>query len=239
MSHDIRATCVSTELSCSACHMSESHPRTISVTHPSERRLRLVLIGDSGVGKTSLLSKYMNNEFDFTLISTCGIDFKSKTLDIDGQNVKLHLWDTAGQERFRSITPTYCRNANGIILVYDITDIRSFKSISFWTEEFSKYSPPNVDTMLLGSKIDLSLQRIVSKDMGRTAAESIKASFFEVSAVTGENINMAMENFVRTILQRQGFISICDQHQSSRIKVDEEIRQRRNSISPCCSQPQM
>ena len=218
--------------------MSASHPRTISITHPSECRLRLVLIGDSGVGKTSLLSKYVDNKFDITLINTCGIDFKTKTLNIDGKMVKLQIWDTAGQERFRSITPTYCRNANGIILVYDITEIKSFKSLSFWVDEFSKHSPPNVGTMLLGSKTDLSLQRIVSEDMGRATAQSIKASFFEVSAVTGENISTAMETFVKTILEQQGIISICDQRRSSAIKVDG-IRQRRNSFSQCCSQPQM
>jgi len=222
--------------------MSDGCARACSSSHPSECRLRLVTIGNSGVGKSSLLSKYTDNTFDITLMNTCGIDFKTKILKVEGKTVKLHIWDTAGQERFWSVTPAYCRNANGIILMYDITDMQSFEAIRFWVDKLLAYAPTDVETILLASKLDLEGQRVVSERMGVEAAKTIKASFFEVSALTGKNIENAMEVFVTTILKKQGFFGVRtllpsdDVETGKVISVEEKKRTRKNSLSTCCNQ---
>lgn len=221
--------------------MSESRPRTCSSMHPSECRLRVVLIGNSGVGKSSFLTKFVDNAFDVTLIKTIGIDFKTKTIHVDGKTVKLHVWDTAGQERFWSVTPAYCRNADGIILMYDIRDVKSFKDISFWVDKLSEYAPPDVEMMLLGSKLDLAAERVVKEDMGKEQARKINAIFSEVSSVTGENIEEAIRSLVQSILNQQNVSTASDEFSTpdgsdNVITVGEERRGRRGSLSGCCSQ---
>ena len=218
--------------------MSASRPRLCSSTHHSECRLRIVLIGDSGVGKSSFLTKYIDDSFDLTLTSTCGIDFKRKTLTVDGKTVHLSFWDTAGQERYWSVAPNFCRKANGIILFYDITDFKSFEDVAVWRGKVSNSAPSDVEPLLLGSKLDLQGEREVSRDMGATAARSIDAPFFEVSAVTGENLEEAIHALVRNILRKQqDFVGYSEKTTSrnSVIRMDEDGRQRRNSFSACCS----
>lgn len=222
----------------------ETRSRGCSSTHPSECRLRVVLIGNSGVGKSSFLNKYVDNQFDANLCKTIGIDFKTKTIRIDEKTVQLHVWDTAGQERFWSVTPAYCRNADGIILVYDITDPQSFKDISFWMDKLSEYAPKDVDILLLGSKLDLKEQRVIKAEMGREQARMMKATFSEISAATGENIEISMISFVRSILDRRGFFTVqassfyspnvvTRSHSNSVITVGEE---RKSTKTTCCNQ---
>lgn len=225
--------------------MSEGKPRTCSCSHPSESRLRVVLIGNSGVGKSSFLAKFVDNTFDVSLIKTIGIDFKTKAIKIDGRVVQLNIWDTAGQERFWSVTPAYCRNSDGIFLIYDITDMKSFEDISFWVDKLYQHAPTDVGLMLLGSKLDLAEQRVVMEDMGKEEARKIKAAFSEVSAVTGENIERAIESFVRSILNRQSIFAVqessgvtspdCSGH-GDVVQVRPEGRNRRNSFGSCCYQ---
>ena len=216
----------------------DNRPRACSSSHPSECRLRIVLIGNSGVGKSSLLNKYIDNKFEIYLMNTCGIDFKTKTLRIEDKTVQLHIWDTAGQERFFSVTPSYCRNANGIILMYDITESKTFDGINFWVSRLADYSPPNVEMLLLGSKLDLKSDRVVSTEMGEEAARRIKAPFFEVSALTGENIEEAIEALVRVILNRQGFLTLRQNLVPDPDVIDpsKEKRMRRDSRGGCCNQ---
>lgn len=209
-----------------------ARPRTCSSTHPSECRLRVVLIGNSGVGKSSFLTKFIDNAFDVTLTKTIGIDFKTKTIRIGGKTVQLHVWDTAGQERFWSVTPAYCRNADGIIMMYDITDAKSFKDISFWLDKLSEYSPPDVHVLLLGSKLDLGEQRVIRQDMGKEQARKMSAIFSEVSAATGENVEIAITSFVRSILNRRGFFAVLSTHDDS----DDVITVGEERKSNCCSQ---
>lgn len=219
-----------------------TRPRACSSTHPSECRLRIVLIGNSGVGKSSFLTKFADNAFDITLIKTIGIDFKTKTIRISGKTVQLHVWDTAGQERFRSVTPAYCRNADGIIMMYDITDAKSFKDISFWLDKLSEYSPPDVHVLLLGSKLDLDEQRVIRKDMGKEQARKMNAIFSEVSAATGENVEIAVTSLVRSILNQRGFFNVHSTLSSSADTAqpdgsDDVIRvQEGRKSNACCSQ---
>ena len=224
-----------------------SRNRACSSTHPSECRLRVVLIGNSGVGKSSFLTKFVDDDFDITMTKTIGIDFKTKTVRIDGKTVQLHVWDTAGQERFWSVTPAYCRNADGIVMMYDITDPQSFKDVSFWIDKLSDYAPQDVDILLLGSKLDLREQRVIRTEMGKEQARKLNATFSEISAATGENIEISVISFVRSILKRRGFFAIQASSGFSPVIVTRSteddsnsvitVREERKSIkTTCCSQ---
>ena len=191
--------------------------RVVSISGSGSIKLRLVLIGNQAVGKSSFISKFVDDAFTLDLMSTIGIDFKTKTISIKNRSVELNVWDTAGQERFWSVTPAYCRNADGIILVYDTTNLKSFEAINFWLEKIEQYAPTDVDIMLIGNKCDLKEERVVTRDIGTEVARRIKAPFFEVSAQTGENIEKAFETFSRTILEKQNFFTTFD-------------RNRRNSV---------
>uniref|UniRef100_A0AAZ3R9F0 Ras-related protein Rab-13 n=1 Tax=Oncorhynchus tshawytscha TaxID=74940 RepID=A0AAZ3R9F0_ONCTS len=140
---------------------------------------KLLLIGDSGVGKTCVLFRFSEDAFNSTFISTIGIDFKIRTVELDGKKIKLQIWDTAGQERFRTITTAYYRGAMGIMLVYDITNEKSFDNIKNWIRNIEEHASADVEKMVLGNKCDVNDKRQVSKDRGEqafmTLARDIKA----------------------------------------------------------------
>ncbi|KAH7637750.1 ras-related protein Rab-35 [Dermatophagoides farinae] len=148
---------------------------------------KLLIIGDSGVGKSSLLLRFADNTFSGTYISTIGVDFKIRTIEIDNERVKLQIWDTAGQERFRTITSTYYRGAHGVIIVYDVTNGDSFHNISRWLQEIDQNCEVE-NKILVGNKNDdPSLKVVLTKDAQRVA-ELMKIQMFETSAK--ENINV-------------------------------------------------
>merc|ERR1712032_667118 len=143
---------------------------------------KLLLIGDSGVGKTCILFRFSDDAFNTTFISTIGIDFKIKTIDINGKRVKLQIWDTAGQERFHTITTSYYRGANGIMLVYDITNAKSFDNIHNWLRNIEQHASEDVEKMLLGNKCDMEDKRVIPKQRGEMLAREHGIKFFETSA---------------------------------------------------------
>merc|ERR1712184_163282 len=122
---------------------------------------KLLLIGDSGVGKSCLLLRFADDTYTDSYISTIGVDFKIRTVDLDTKTIKLQIWDTAGQERFRTITSSYYRGAHGIIIVYDITDVESFNNVRQWLFEIDRFASENVNKLLVGNKCDLVSKRIV------------------------------------------------------------------------------
>ncbi|KAG6462014.1 hypothetical protein O3G_MSEX012998 [Manduca sexta] len=131
---------------------------------------KLLLIGDSGVGKTCILFRFSDNHFTTTFISTIGIDFKIKTVELRGKKIKLQIWDTAGQERFHTITTSYYRGAMGIMLVYDITNEKTFDDIVKWLRNIDEHANEDVEKMILGNKCDMEEKRVVSKERGEAAA---------------------------------------------------------------------
>uniref|UniRef100_A0A3Q3VQL0 Ras-related protein Rab-13 n=1 Tax=Mola mola TaxID=94237 RepID=A0A3Q3VQL0_MOLML len=141
---------------------------------------KLLLIGDSGVGKTCLLFRFSEDSFNTTFISTIGIDFKIRTIELEGKRVKLQIWDTAGQERFRTITTAYYRGAMGIMLVYDICNEKSFENIKNWIRNIEEHASSDVEKMILGNKCDMTDRRQVSKDRGEKV--SLCSRFLETSA---------------------------------------------------------
>ena len=164
-------------------------------------QIKLLMIGESGVGKTCLLLRYANDSFSPTFITTIGIDFKIKPIDLDGKRVKLQIWDTAGQERFRTITTSYFRGAQGILLVYDVTDRDSFNAIRGWVDQIDKHADVNVNKILIGNKCDMS-QRKVSEEEGAKLAEEYGIPFYETSAKENINVERAFITLARDSMER-------------------------------------
>ncbi|KAL4656448.1 ras-related protein Rab-15 [Arapaima gigas] len=162
---------------------------------------RLLLLGDSGVGKTCLLCRFTDNEFHSSHISTIGVDFKMKTLEIDGIKVRIQIWDTAGQERYQTITKQYYRRAQGIFLVYDITSERSFQHIMKWASDVDEYAPAHVQKILIGNKSDEDQKRQVAKEQGNKLAKTYGMDFFETSAYTNYNIKESFTRLTELVLQ--------------------------------------
>lgn len=161
---------------------------------------KLLLIGDSGVGKTCLIIRFADDNFNSTYISTIGIDFKIKTIDVGGKKIKLQVWDTAGQERFKTITTAYYRGAMGIILVYDITDEKSFENIQNWMKSIKENASATVERMLLGNKCDMESKRKVPKDKAEKLAKDHGIRFFETSAKSSLNVEEAFQTLAHDIL---------------------------------------
>lgn len=152
---------------------------------------KLLLIGDSGVGKTCLLFRFSEDAFNATFISTIGIDFKIRTIELDGKKIKLQIWDTAGQERFRTITTAYYRGAMGIMLVYDITNEKSFENMRTWIHNIEEHATSDVEKMILGNKCDLNERRQVSRDRAFALGMEFGIRFMETSAKSGVNVDEA------------------------------------------------
>ena len=155
---------------------------------------KILLVGDSGVGKSCLLNRFTDNIFTENYISTIGVDFKIRTVEIDGKTIKLQIWDTAGQERFRVITSAYYRGAHGVLIVYDLSNDTTFKNIKFWLDELDKYASENISKMIIGNKCDI-LKREVDYSVAREFADSLNPPYIESSAKTGININFTINIF--------------------------------------------
>lgn len=164
-------------------------------------KLKILVIGESGVGKSSLMLRFTDDKFDANEQPTIGVDFKVKNLEIDGQRIYLQIWDTAGQERFRTLIPSYYRDATGAILVYDVTKMNSFQKLETWLEELEINTNRNITKMIVGNKIDLQNQRKVDRELGKKFAKQQRALFVETSAANNINVQMAFEELVKKILE--------------------------------------
>ncbi len=163
---------------------------------------KLLLIGDSGVGKTCILFRFSDDAFNSTFISTIGIDFKIKTVELRGKKIKLQIWDTAGQERFHTITTSYYRGAMGIMLVYDVTNPKSFDNIAKWLRNIQEHANEDVEKMILGNKCDMEDKRMISRERGETIACENGVRFLETSAKTNVNIERAFLELSESILDK-------------------------------------
>ena len=172
-------------------------------SHDYDYLFKLLLIGDSGVGKSCLLLRFADNAWSDTYISTIGVDFKIKTLTIDGKVVKLQIWDTAGQERFRTITSSYYRGSHGIVVVYDITDAQTFANVKQWMSEIDRYGSKDVQRMIVGNKCDREDARQVTLAQGQDFAMSLGITFLETSAKSCDNVDLLFTNLAREIKNSQ------------------------------------
>ena len=162
---------------------------------------KVLLLGNSDVGKSSLLLRYVDSVWSDTFVPTIGADFKVKTIEIDGKKVKLQIWDTAGQERFRTVVSTYFRGAHGIFLIYDITNRDSFKNLENWLIEIEKNASENVLKILIGNKNDLEDERDIASDEGKAFANRNGMQFIETSAKMNTNVNEAFETLGKLMIE--------------------------------------
>ena len=153
-----------------------------------EHLYKIIIIGDSGVGKSNILGRYLTNTFKQDTKSTVGVEFGSKKVTVNDVNIKLQIWDTAGQERYRAITSAYYKGSKGCFIVYDITSTQTFEDVEKWYEEINKSGDKGISIVLVGNKCDLEDERKVSVEMGEEKARNLNCPFFETSALNNTQI---------------------------------------------------
>ena len=174
----------------------------MSKNEPNELNIKLILIGDSNVGKTTLLYKYIDNENKEDITPTVGLENKVKTTEIKGIKTKIQIWDTAGQEKFNSLTKNTFTNTDGILIVFDLTNKSSFNNIKNWIEDVKYKSDPKIKKIIVGNKSDLKDKRKVSKEDIKSITEKYK--YIEVSALNGNNVEKAFDNLIKAIVDKRG-----------------------------------
>ncbi|XP_040917891.1 ras-related protein Rab-37-like isoform X2 [Toxotes jaculatrix] len=205
-------------------------PTPITFPYNEDLTHKTILVGDSGVGKTSLLVQYDQGKFipgSFT--STVGIGFTNKVVDVDNLKVKLQIWDTAGQERFRSVTHAYYRDAQALLLLYDITSKPSFDNIRAWLTEIHEYAQKDVVIMLLGNKSDMAAERVVKTEEGEKLAKEYGVPFMETSAKTGVNVELAFLAIAKELKHR-----VTQQPNEPKFQIHDYIESQKHK-SGCCS----
>ncbi|EDQ84708.1 uncharacterized protein MONBRDRAFT_34573 [Monosiga brevicollis MX1] len=195
---------------------------------------KLLLIGDSGVGKTCILFRFSEDQFNSTFISTIGIDFKIKTIELDDKKIKLQIWDTAGQERFRTITTAYYRGAMGIMLVYDITAEKSFDNIKTWIRNIEQNASSDVERMILGNKCDMEDKRVVSTEQGEKLAAEYGVPFFETSAKSKIHVEEAFFAMARSIKQKMDSKEVSTPHEHEKDIIKPDNKPEPKSGGGCC-----
>ncbi|KAI3861004.1 hypothetical protein MKX03_026673 [Papaver bracteatum] len=200
---------------------------------------KIVLIGDSGVGKSNLLSRFTRNEFCLESKSTIGVEFATRTLQVEGKTIKAQIWDTAGQERYRAITSAYYRGALGALLVYDVTKPTTFENVTRWLKELRDHADSNIVIMLIGNKTDLKHLRAVATEDAQSFAEKEGLSFIETSALEAINVEKAFQTIlgeIYRIISKKNLAS--EESAPSSIKEGQTIDvsgSDTNSKKSCCS----
>ena len=167
-----------------------------------EMMVKVILIGDSGVGKTNIMSKFLKNQFMEESKATIGVEFGSKLFNHEGHKIKTQIWDTAGQEKYKAITGAYYKGSKGALVVYDITQKKTFENIEKWVNDLKAAGDPKITIILIGNKNDLDDKRQVSKDQGEEKARSFGCAFLETSAYSGDNIDKAFNLMVKEIYEK-------------------------------------
>jgi len=201
-----------------------------------ENMFKILLIGDSNVGKTCFLLRYVEGTFDDAFLSTIGVDFKTKIVSFCGDEnnlLKLQIWDTAGQDRFRCITKNYYRGSNGILVIYDITSRSSFTNIKNWISQIKEHLGDLACITLVANKIDLESNRMVSREEGLRVAKEYNISFFETSAKENKGINEAFENLAREIFRKEKENFENNRNRLQSVKIGKKTNNSNNK-KKCC-----
>ena len=196
--------------------------------------LKLLLLGDSSVGKTSILLKYISNKFDESSISTVGVDYMDKIIDYNKFKIKLQIWDTSGEEKFRTITKNFYRNADGLLVVFDLTKKESFHHVGSWINE-AKENNDKLKTLLIGNKLDLKDERIVAIDVAKQFAEKNNLKYIETSAKDGTNINESFQAIIDLLFDGKSSEEILHEftkQDSSLSVVDDSMEVKKKKA--CC-----
>mmetsp|Transcript_26549 Transcript_26549/g.89336 ORF Transcript_26549/g.89336 Transcript_26549/m.89336 type:complete len:208 (-) Transcript_26549:261-884(-) len=197
--------------------------------------LKLLMLGDTGVGKTCLLLRYAFDSFSPTFITTIGIDFKIKEVEIDGLRVKLQIWDTAGQERFRTITVSYFKGAHGILLVYDCTERQSFENIQHWVSQIRENADARVRLVLVANKCDREEARAVSRQEGEELARQYGVAFFETSAKDNRRVDACYAAIARETKDAQLAAETDDVSEQATVKLEGDGVRGGKGARRCCS----
>ena len=196
--------------------------------------LKLLLLGDYSVGKTSILLKYISNKFDESSISTVGVDYMDKIIDYNKFKIKLQIWDTSGEEKFRTITKNFYRNADGLLVVFDLTKKESYDHIRIWINE-AKENNDKLKTILIGNKLDLKDERIVAIDVAKQFAEKNNLKYIETSAKDGTNINELFQAIIDLLFDGKSSEEILHEftkQDSSLSVVDDSMEVKKKKA--CC-----
>jgi len=189
---------------------------------------KIVLLGDSGVGKSCLLLRFADDSFTDSYISTIGVDFRFRTVSIDMKTIKLQIWDTAGQERFRTITSAYYRGAHGIIIVYDVTNYKSFENVEDWINEVNNYAQDTTLKLLVGNKADLRDDKAVTTKKAQEFSTQLGIKFLETSAKNSQNVEQAFLTMARQLMEQKEL-------NQSKIQPSSPFPPARESSGMCCS----
>jgi Ras-related protein Rab-1A len=167
---------------------------------------KVIIVGDTGVGKSCLLTMYSDNYFSNQHTATIGVDFKLKTQKILEKKVKIQIWDSAGQERFRTITGSYYRGANGVLLVFDCTNEESFRNVPNWIDEIKKLSSPNVKMVLVCNKADLKDRRVISTEEASKFAQEHNIPYIETSAKAAFHVEEVFLKLVTSVIESRNYL---------------------------------
>ncbi|KAL4224034.1 Ras-related protein Rab-35 [Mactra antiquata] len=195
---------------------------------------KLLIIGDSGVGKSSLLLRFSDNTFSGTYITTIGVDFKIRTIDVNNEKVKLQIWDTAGQERFRTITSTYYRGTHGVVVVYDVSSGESFANVKRWLHEIDTNCDV-VNRILVGNKDDDPDRKVVLTQDAERFAEQMGIQLFETSAKENKNVEEMFVAITKLVLQtkKEQQRTVAEQPKD-RLRLDSKASRSKKSKANCC-----
>ncbi|KAJ5067349.1 ras-related protein rabd2a-like [Anaeramoeba ignava] len=200
-------------------------------TYDYDYLLKILLVGDIAVGKSSLLLRFADDRFQDSYNPTIGVDFKIKTIEKDGQKIKLQIWDTAGQERFKTITSSYYRGAKGVIIVYDVTNPQSFENIGHWINEVETNAESEVIKMIVGNKCDLENQKMVKTEIAQNFSNQTEIPFLETSAKNSTNVENAFVLLASTILKKFKLKNWRQQEPQIKIDSPNEPPQKKKK---CC-----
>ena len=189
----------------------------------NEITLKIIILGSTQVGKTSILNRYFNNDFKGNMLSTIGIDFKTKYIKYEEQKIKFNYIDTAGQEKFRAISSNYLKGTNGALLVFDITQKDTFDLINYWIDIIKESNGSNTAKLLFGNKSDLSDNREVPKEDAESMANELDCLYIEGSAKTGENVQEALDELSRMSFNYYKELKDSEKRRSIRINSEEEV----------------
>ncbi|OHT09160.1 small GTP-binding protein [Tritrichomonas foetus] len=195
------------------------------MTSNQSEYIKFIVIGSSGVGKTSILTRLVSGTFSDDTASTVGVEFVSAEVNVDGKSVKLQIWDTAGQERFRSIAKNYFHSAVGVILVFDLTERKSFDDLGQWLEDVHQHCEQDTVVVLVGNKCDMTDERCISENEAKSFAEMHKFEYFETSALCGDNIEYTFQSTAASALKIA---------ESRKVSYDNVVLTNEPKESGCC-----
>lgn len=200
-----------------------------------DEKCQLLIIGDSTVGKTSILSRFTNGTFNANYLATVGLDFFTKDEVINGKNVRIKIWDTAGQERYKALTKGFFRNAQGIMVVYDVTNLETFDNLKYWIDSIKTHmgeGKESVPVIIIGNKIDASEKEVKNEEASKFANEK-GYKYFETSAKTGEGIEISIRYLVSEVIKNDNINNI-NSTMNNNIKINSKKKKEGNKDGKCC-----